>query len=345
MLLAGLFLAALMLVPMMRNRVTASVTLLEAFGVNVPRPFVSEPRLVDGEVGGVAGRLYGSGDSPAVLLVPGATPAGVTDSRVNAVARALARAGRTVFIPELDLYREQFTEADLERIVDAVAALAEDSQRPVTVAGFSYGGSLALVAAADPRMEGRLSRVATLGAYFDLVGVVQAVTTGSSAVDDRLIPWEGHPLAEEVLTTRTVAFLPEEDQEPVLAALAGEADPGVLSPGARSLYELLVNEDPLRTPELAEELPVELRALIERFSPSQVADRIRVPVLAMHSTDDPLVPYAELVRLEAEMPAAGTMTVELFRHVDLEARSLGDWLALIPDLWRVWSFTTWLLAG
>jgi pimeloyl-ACP methyl ester carboxylesterase len=164
-------------------------------------------------------------------------------------------------------------------------------------------------------------------------------------VDDRLIPWEGHPLAKEVLTTRTVAFLPEEDQEPLLAALAGEADPGVLSPGARSLYELLVNEDPRRTPELAEELPVELRALIERFSPSQVADRIRVPVLAMHSTDDPLVPYAELVRFEAGMPAADTMTVEVFRHVDVEARSLGDWLSLIPDLWRVWHFTTWLLAG
>ncbi len=150
----------------------------------------------------VIGRLYAPGDYPAVLVVPGATPEGVDDARVNDLALALARAGRTVFIPELDLYREQFTKADLERIVAVVGGLAERTGQPSAVLGISYGGSLALVAAADPRMEGQLSRVATFGAYYDLEGVIQAVTTGGSTVDDRFIPWEGHPIAEDVLATR-----------------------------------------------------------------------------------------------------------------------------------------------
>lgn len=343
--LVGLVTLGVILLPGTRNWISAVAVLLEAFGVNVPRPFAPDPTPETAVVGGVTGRLYLAEDSPAVLLVPGATPAGVDDTRVGAVARALARAGRTVFIPELDLYREQFTEADIERIVAAVEGLAERSGHPVTVAGFSYGGSFALVAAADPRMEGRLARVATLGAYFDLVGVVQAVTTGRSTVGDRVIEWAAHPLAKDVLAARTIEMLRQEDHEPILAALAGQLDADRLAPDARALHDLLANTDPWRTPELAERLPSPVRSLIERFSPSELADQITVPVLAMHSTDDPLVPHAELFRLEAAMPSADTVTVKLFRHVDFDVKSTSGWWSLAPDLWKVSRFTAWILAG
>ena len=89
----------------------------------------------------------------------------------------------------------------------------------------------------------------------------------------------------------------------------------------------------------------EFTTLIEGFSPSQVADQIAVPVLAMHSTDDPLVPYAELIRLEAGMPQAEISTVQLFRHVDFDPASPSGWWSLTPDLWKVWHMTTWILAG
>jgi pimeloyl-ACP methyl ester carboxylesterase len=335
----------LALSPLVRNRMSAAATLLEAFGANVPRPFAPDVEPETAEVGGVMGRLYKPGDYPAVLVVPGATPEGVTDPRVNSVARALARSGRIVFIPELDLYRGLFTEADLEAIVAAIGGLAELSGRPVAMLGFSYGGSFALVAAADPRMEGRLSRVATLGAYYDLVGVIQAVTTGGSTVDGRFIPWEGHPSAADFLAARAAELLPEEDQQPLPAALDGRLDPEYLAPGALALYDLLANNDPERTAELTERLPPSMRSLIEGFSPSQVADRIAVPVWAMHSIDDPLVSYAELIRLEAGMPQAEISTVSLFRHVDFNPASPSDWWSVTPDLWKVWHFTTSTLFG
>ncbi len=194
-------------------------------------------------------------------------------------------------------------------------------------------------------MEGRLSRVATLGAYYDLEGVIQAVTTGGSTVDDRYIPWEGHPIAEDVLAAGAAGLLPEEEQKPLLAALDGRLDPQDLTPGAFALYDLLANEDPWRTLELIERLPPSLRSLIEDFSPSQVADQIGVPVLAMHSTDDPLVPYAELIRLQAGMPRAATSTVQLFRHVDFDLASPSGWWSLTPDLWKVLHLTNWILVG
>jgi len=345
LILTGVVVVGLALLPAVCNRISAAATLLEAFGVSVPRPFAPNVKPETAEIGGVMGRLYTPGDHPAVLVVPGATPEGVDDARVNALARALARAGRTVFIPELDLYREQFTKADLERIVEAVGGLAEKTGRPVAVLGISYGGSFALVAAADPRMEGRLSRVATLGAYYDLEGVIQAVTTGGSIVDDRFIPWDGHPIAEDVLAARTAELLPKEEQKSFLASLDGRLDPEHLAVGARALYDLLTNDDPWRTSELAERLSPPLRSLIEGFSPSQVADQITVPVLAMHSTDDPLVPYAELIRLEAGMPQAEVSTVRLFRHVDFDPSSPSGWWTLAPDLWKVWHLTTWILVG
>jgi acetyl esterase/lipase len=345
LILTGVVVVGLALLPVVRNRISAAATLLEALGMSVPRPFAPDVRPERAEVGGVIGRLYAPGNYPAVLVVPGATPEGVDDARVNDLARALARAGRTVFIPELDLYREQFTKADLERIVAAVGGLAERTGQPAAVLGISYGGSLALVAAADPRMEGQLSRVATFGAYYDLEGVIQAVTTGGSTVDDRFIPWEGHPIAEDVLATRTAEMLPEEEQESFLASMDDRLDPEHLAPGARALYDLLTNDDPWRTSDLAERLPPSLRSLIEGFSPSQVADQITVPVLAMHSTDDPLVPYAELIRLEAGMPQAEASTVRLFRHVDFDPASPSGWWSLTPDMWKVWHFTTWILAG
>ena len=331
--------------PLVRDRIHAGAAVLEVFGVSVPRLFSVDPSPETAEIGGVTGRLYSVGDRRAVLIVPGATRQGVEDSRVNDVARSLARSGRTVFIPELELYHERLASEDLERIVASVDGLAERSNRPVVVVGFSYGGSLALVAAADPRMEGRLARVATLGAYYDLVGVIQAVTTGGSLIGDRFIPWEGHPAAKEFFAVRTARLLPEDQRELLMEALEGQADPEDLAPDARSLYFLLVNRDPRRTAPLVDRLPRAFRTVIEEFSPAAFADRIDVPVLAMHSTDDPLVPYAELARFEAGMPGVETSSVHLLRHVDFEPASIADWRDALPDLLQLWNFTTWVLSG
>ncbi|MGH3650042.1 MAG: hypothetical protein ACRDU9_04975, partial [Acidimicrobiia bacterium] len=180
---------------------------------------------------------------------------------------------------------------------------------------------------------------------YDLEGVIQAVTTGGSLVDGRFIPWEAHPLAEAILTARIVELLPVEVRDPLLAAVDGRSEPDGLPPNARALHDLLVNEDPARTAELVMELSPPLRSLIETFSPSSVSNRIDVPFLAMHSTDDPIVPYGELLRLEHEMPAAQTLTVEVFKHVDFNPRSLSEWRSVAPDLLRIWQFTTWILAG
>ena len=332
--------------PAVQARAKAIAVLVEAVGGSFPRPLAPSVERRDVSLDGVSGHLYvPDRPSPPLLLLPGAATRGKDDPRAVRLARSLARAERLVFVPDLTLYQRRFDPQDLEHIVRAVVALSEHPRGvgPVVMLGISYGGSFALVAAADPRLAGRLEQVAVFGAYFDMVGVIQAVTSGVSLVDGVRVPWQGHPLARAILQEAAGSLVSEKARPALRAALEGGTGAGTLPRGARVVYDLLSNRDPKATFELAERLPERARAFLARFSPSSVADRIGVPVVAMHSTDDPAVPYGEAVRLRRGLPEARLVTVRSFRHIDLEAAGPGGASALIGDLWDAWTFTTWLL--
>lgn len=345
-LVAGLAaVVAVVTAPPLRARAKALPLAVEAIGREVPRPFASAVVREEARVGDVVGDLYAGEDSaPSVVLLPGATPAGRDDRRTVTVARALARSGRTVFVPELALYDRRVDEADLERIADAALALPAHrlGQGPVLIVGFSYGGAYGLVAAADPRLADRVVQVATFGAYWDLVGVVQAVTTGASLVDGARFDWNGDPRARQLLAEHALTLAAPEHRETLAAALAGERDPATLHPDAQALHALLTNDDPQATAALAERLGDEAQRILRRFSPARVADDIDAPIVAMHAVDDPAVPYAEARRLQADRPDARLVTVELFSHVDLTGVSI---VGALPDLWRTWRFAGWVLAA
>jgi acetyl esterase/lipase len=333
------------LLPPVQARGKAVAVLAEAVGASFPRPFAPAVSRVETALDGVTGHLYRlERPAPAVLLVLGAAPQGKDDPRAVRLARALARAGRVVFVPDLTLAEQRFDPEDLDRIVRAVVELDEHpaARGQVTMLGISYGGSFALTAAADPRVGGRLAQVAVFGAYWDLVGVIQAVTTGVSEVDGERVPWEGHPVAKTILERHAVDLAPEGSRSDLGAALEG-GDPAGLDPAARAIYDLLFNRDPARTEELAARLAPEARDVLTRFSPSSVEDRLRVPVIAMHSTDDPAVPYGEALRLAQALPEARLVTVRSFRHVDFRTTGPGGWGSALADLWDAWRFASWLL--
>jgi pimeloyl-ACP methyl ester carboxylesterase len=294
---------------------------------------------------GASGDLYRPpARVPPLVLVPGAARLGKDDPRVVRLARSLARAGRAVFVPDMALSERRFLESDLEALVDAILGLdrAAFTRGPVSILGISYGGSFAMVAAADPRVRERLAQLALFGAYFDLVGVVQAATTGVSIVEGRRIPWEMPPEAQAIIEEAAPDLAPAASRQKLSRALATR-DPAGLAATDRALYELLVNRDPERTPELAARLSAEAGGILERFSPATVVDEISAPVIAMHSMDDPAVPFAEAVRLTRAMPEARLIVVRGFRHVDFS--SAGGASRAIGDLMGAWRFATWLLAA
>ncbi len=331
-----------------RARVKAVAVLADALGLRFPRPFAPALTRQQVELDGVSGDLYTPRrPAPAVVLVPGAAPGGKDDARAVRLARALGKAERVVFVPALELADRRLVEADVERLVASAQGVARHSETVglPSFLGFSYGGSLALIAAADSRLHDVLQQVAVFGAYFDLVGVVQAVTCGTSLVDERVIPWDPHPRANEVLREIALRLVAPRAREKLRGALEGSVEPASLPPEVRAYYDLLTNDDPRRTYALAERLAPHDRALLRTFSPSSVASRIRAPVVAVHSTDDPIVPYGELIRLRQHLPEAKTARVSLFTHVDFASGVPMNWVGAAVDAWSLWRFTSWLLSG
>lgn len=312
--------------------------LADASGLPWPRPFAREVRVESAEPApGVVGDLYSGGrDAPVILFVPGATREGRKDERVIQAATAMARTGRRVFVPELALYDRIFRQVDIDRLVASITSLSS-SEEGVGVVGFSYGGSLALIAAQDPRTDGHVSFVATFGAYYDLVNVLQGVTSGSTILDGEEVPFPTVPEARDILTDATVREASNRYADEVARALE-DGGSGNLPDGAAAIVELLSNRDPLRTKELAADLPPQFGALLERFSPSSTIYGLDVPLFILQSKKDAATPWSEAVLLHRAVENSRLVLLDHFSHVD--PPGVRGWLA---DGSRAFRWLSWVL--
>jgi hypothetical protein len=343
--LVAVVLVLLFVLAWLAGRVVAGATVLDGLGIAGPRPFAPEIERHPGTLAGITVDRYAPvsaddelsrGTRRAILLVPGATPPGRDDRRVVAIAEALARADRVVVIPELEVYGEDLVPADVDRLVALTGALAA-IHGPVVIVGISFGASLGLVAAADPQVAGEVALVATVGAYADLAGVVQAATTGVSLVGDERIPWDPHPHALDVVREQLLGLLDADDRREVQVALASRSDPADLPTELRAVHDLLVAEDPTHTMALAERAPPVVRDRIAAVSPTRAGADLIVPVVALHAVDDPVIPYGELARLDAALPEVEPLTLVTFDHVGIETDGHGWWVT-VRDLWQTTRF-------
>jgi pimeloyl-ACP methyl ester carboxylesterase len=325
-------------VPSLRARAKAVAVLADATRLPFPRPRPCDVAVSTVENDGAIGDLYSSGnESPVIVFVPGAAPGGRSDSRVVQAAAALARAGRRVFVPELHLYRRTFNYEDVERLVTAIVELSAGAQ--VGVLGFSYGGSFSLLAAQDERTRNRLAYVATFGAYFDLLHVIQGVTTGSTLLDGSEVNFPTLPEAREILTSATMRLASGEGVTELARGL-GLEDASELPTDLEPVQDLLANEDPLRTDELAAKLPPLFRTTLERFSPSTAIERLEAPLFILQSKKDAATPWTEAVLLDRAVERSRLVLLNHFSHVD--PPGLLGWFA---DGSRAWRFLSWLLAA
>ena len=294
-----------------------------------PEPRRSEIRLPD-----TRADLYrprGFSEPPGLVLVHGANPQGKDDPRIRALAGGFARSGREVLVPQLELRHQRLDLADLDRIRSAVRHLARTQK--VGIVAFSYGAGLALVAlGGSDELQNHVAFVATFGTYFDLLHVVQGVTTGIVPSPSGPLRWRTEPHARDLAAEQLSGFLGPEYHATFMAAWQ-RRDPEGLDDAYRSLYELLTNRDPARVPRLAAQIPEPLRRLLASLSPSRVASRIRFPVLALHARDDPAAPPSESVLLVQAVHRRGSRVFEvgIFQHVTPTGsplRRLGDGLRL-----------------
>jgi pimeloyl-ACP methyl ester carboxylesterase len=284
----------------------------------------------------------GEGPWPALLFVNGTIREGRNYQPVQNLARGLARAGYLVVVPDLPgLTTDEITEATVSSTVEMARAVADrpdaESGR-VGLIGVSTGATLALLAAEDEEVRDQISVVAGVAPYTDIQTVLNIATTGHYRDGEKYGPYEADPFLSYVIAKSMLAALPPGEDRDALRAELEEIDrldqnplaglrarpTGDLSPEARSVVELLANEDPERFDGLYEALPSEIRERMERLSPLAGDERITAPVELASGPEDKYFPVSESFALGS---IAADHRVTVTEAIDHSEFSFSDTLA------------------
>jgi pimeloyl-ACP methyl ester carboxylesterase len=287
----------------------------------------AEPQLEETTLAGLpttVARPNGDGVRPVLVIVNGAAELGRREPALRRLARGLARAGYLVYVPDLPgLARGELTEQTLEAIVNAAHAAGDR----VGLVGVSVGTSLALLAAQDDSLAGRISVVTGTAPFADLTNLVRLATTGYYRDGNLLIPYETDPFLRIAVARSLAAALPAgRDRNTLLGrvdALDDAADQlapirslptAGLTPQTRAVVELLANDDPRRFDELYERAPAEVRMALEQLSPITGASRVTAQVELASAPRDKYVPLAEPQALVRAVPNARLTVTETLEH-------------------------------
>jgi len=104
-----------------------------------------------------------------VLMVYGFTLAGEKEPRLLKFTQSFTASGFRMAVPDLPGMKALTLErSDLDRLVNLIAHLYEESAVPIGLSGFSAGGGIALAAAADPRVRGCVDLILLFGPHYSL---------------------------------------------------------------------------------------------------------------------------------------------------------------------------------
>ena len=276
----------------------------------------------------------------AMIFSMGAPPLGLEDSRLVKLAEAVARGGLVMVVPSSPrLHAELIELEEIDALVGIFEYLEEqpyvDPER-IGYMGVSVGGSLALVAAADPRVAERVNYVVAFGAAYNAVDTLVAVGSRTVTYDGQEEDWEPRPHAIEVMALQLIVELSSRDDKRTLCKAfvdpgdrdlcgAGAGREAVsdleiarLTPEGRAVYDLMTSGDPVVARELLEKLPAGAVERLEQLSPSRTIDRLQSEVFIIHDRGDEFIPYFESRRLRDALAGRGDVhftEVSLFEHV------------------------------
>jgi len=299
---------------------------------------------------------WASADRPAgaMLLVFGVNNLGRNHPAIVRVADGLARTGVAVLVPDSRTLLEGRLEVgEIDGVVRAfqlLAARPEVDRDRLGVVGFSVGGSLALLAAADERIADQVRWVNAFGAFADAETYLASVSAHAyRAADGSPVEWQPTPLALEVYVNFLLAQVTDEADrealdrafaEPIRAGEKPPPDPALrrrlTSDAARGVHDLLTARSLERAERAIAELPAASLRFIDAISPARHAGGLRAGVYLMHETQDHHVPFVESRALASVYDEAGLLRrhteFRLFDHVQPDDLDLA---AAAPELWKL----------
>ena len=317
--------------------------------------------------GPVAARLYlPEGTATRTLaLFPGVHSGGVDEPRLAAFARRLAATGVNVLsmpLPELRRYR--LTPTSTDAIEDGANWLLAD--RTLTpaghlgLAGVSFAGGLALVAAGRPSLVDRIDLVVALGSHADLPRVMTYLCTGQladgrvqpphdygivitllAAIPHLVPPDQAGALHQAVLDYLDASSASSTDEARSIVMFADVQRATAALPEPSRTLMTMVNDRNVKA------LGPKLLPYIEELGgfPALSPDRsppARAPVFLLHGSEDNVIPAQETAFIATYLQAHGNSHVEwlltpLLSHANVKP-------AGAVDAWKLIAFWKQILA-
>jgi dienelactone hydrolase len=269
-----------------------------------------------------------------MVLAHGVHYRGIDEPRLARFAEAIAATGITVLTPEIPTLVDYHVDhAAVVEIAAAAHALREQlgGEKPVGVMGISFAGSLALLAAADPKLGSDIGYVVTVGSYDDLARVCRFYATGTiPRPDGSVVTLHPHDYGPVVwVYSHLEDFFPADGLEDVRAALrlwlheskdeARVAAERLPTASRDKLVALFAGDIAKAAPDLLADVDRHAEEL-GTLSPHGHTEGIHVAVFAIHGSDDHLIPSSETLWLAHDLPPgvlAYALISRALTHVEL----------------------------
>jgi pimeloyl-ACP methyl ester carboxylesterase len=310
------------------------------------RTVTTEDFSIPAPSGAVRARLYlpaGVAHPHGMVVVHGIHYLGIDEPRLIVFARAIAGSGLAVLTPQMDALAGYHVDASsIPKIGESARWLQQRlGTGPVTVTGISFAGALSLFAACDSQYAPHVRALVLIGPYDDLERVSRFLATNEEEFPDgRSIPYAADDYGPSVFVYAHLAqFFLAADLPAAHEALREwlsehpeKAQPWIarLSAPSRATMEALIRDQienvrPQMLAAIRADAP-ELAAL----SPHGHIATLRVPVFILHGAADNVIPPAESLWLEKDVPKQDLRAVlisEVFSHVDPQKHA--GWFAEI----------------
>jgi dienelactone hydrolase len=251
-------------------------------------------------------RPSGAEPTSGVVLIAGVSELGCYHPRLVSLSRALAQSGFLVLTPDIRMLREfKIYPPPFEEISFWLheAPELEGGRRlhHVGLAGISFSGTLALVAAAQPRNSSLAAYVLGIGCFDDLNRCSRfwfgagPVTVGPGYYPTRYYArWIMMLAAVDMLPSRDDRDFMETALRNLLLQKQVSAPPaGVTDQGLR-WYHLATMPEDQADPELAERIGGQIAAtLYPQLRTDRLAHELRCPIFLAHGAYDDLIPPEE----------------------------------------------------
>lgn len=272
------------------------------------------------------------GAREGVVIIPGVGDERREPQLINLV-EAMARSGIVAMLmttPTLISYA--LAPVDADAVAQAVLRLQRwpgVGANRVGILGFSAGGALASLAAAQPRMHGHIAFLTFFGGYFHAESLLTDVGRRALTADGKTQPWKPDNVPLLVLANTIAATVPAQEASVLTAAFSNGVSPlsadqlAQLSPSTQAAYHLLAGDQPDQAAANVAALSPAMHQLLAALSPSSVVQDLATPVYLLHDQSDPFVPFTESRDFDAALNRLGAphqfVEFSIFQHVEVKS--------------------------